>query len=657
MPRRVTMDFETRSPVDIKAAGAHVYARHPETVILCLCYSFDGGEPRAWIPGMPFPAELAAAAEDPEVLFEAHSAIFEQLIWRYILFGFTHLEPPIPGRWRDTMASAAYRAMPLALKKVARALRLPEQKSDEGTRLINQVCSPDAFGNYNDDPVLRAELHDYCGQDVRTEIGVGLALGDLPPAEQAVWELDQEINERGILVDRPALTHALAVVKQIEEVQLADLARVTGGTVTDVGQIDGIIKFCRAHGTELPNLQKDTVSSVLEQPGLAAPVRATLQVRQRLGQACLKKLPTMEKCLCPDGRVRGLLQYHGAFTGRWAGRLVQPQNYKRPDFCGDDPGRLLDILATWSYEDIQAVIGEPLEVLANALRGLFIAAPGKKFVSADFKSVEARVLMWLAGQDDAVQAFRDGVDLYCDLASKVFGHPVTKREYPKKRGVGKIGILGLGYQMGAPKLYAEGVKAKADPALWMPALANITKETYRATYPMVPALWAGLEQASIEAVLTGRPHAYGRITYFVQTRGAHKWLGCRLPSGRDIWYYDPSVREAPLPWSTAERPASALKLSYWAQKMGRWQHVDTYGGKETENVVQAIARDLMVVAMLRCLREGLPIVLTTHDDILAEPDAGGPGHEVLEQIMVEPIDWADGCPVAAEGWTSDRWRK
>lgn len=307
MPRRVTMDFETRSPVNIKAAGAHVYARHPETIILCLYYSFDRGEPRAWIPGMPFPAEFAAAAEDPEVLFEAHSAIFEQLIWRYILFEFTHLEPPIPGRWRDTMASAAYRAMPLALKKVARALRLPEQKSDEGTRLINQVCSPDTFGNYNDDPALRAELHDYCGQDVRTEIGVGQCLGDLPPAEQVVWELDQEINERGILVDQPALKGALAMVAKIEEVQLADLARVTGGTVTDAGQIAGIIAFCQQHGLNLKNLQKDTVSAALDLPDLPVPVRATLQVRQRLGQACLKKLPTMKNCLCPDGRVRGLL--------------------------------------------------------------------------------------------------------------------------------------------------------------------------------------------------------------------------------------------------------------------------------------------------------------------------------------------------------------
>ncbi len=660
---RYTIDFETRSRVKLKVAGAWRYAQDPSTEIICLGWKPHGGKRHIWVPGIRDPQELLAAVEAGEEI-SSFSAIFERAMWteKLVPLGW----PPLQIMQQlDPQAVCSYKALPRSLEDVGLALELPIQKNPRGHYLIQRLCKPrrpskNDKREYFDDQAEYEEFYDYCLDDCSSEECLSIDVGDLPAPELAIWRLDQTINDRGVKYDRQAVNYAMRMLSTAEDTMLGRFKEIVGdGLLEKPTQRDKYLEWLHTQGARLPDLTEDTIDLWLNphaQTDMSDGARETLQIRQQIARSSTKKLVTMRAVACRDDRMRGLLQYHGAMPGRWAGRLVQPQNFPRPIDTKTDALQVLrDVLRLEGDLDTFEMLYGPVHAqIADVLRSFLIPDKGRVFCAADYSSIESRVLMWLAGQIDALELLGSGHSLYIDLAQKIFGRPIDKHEDLAEYTVGKVGILGLGYQMSGGRLYDDN---KDNPALadnWTLELAEDTKTLYRKEYDQVPRLWRAMEEAAIEAVLhPDRSFGYGHIEFQMVDR----WLTMLLPSGKRLWYFDPHVREASLPWSTAEKPAYAPKLFYWAYKEGQWRRVSTYGGKLTQNACEGVARALLVASMPKAEAAGYPIVLTIHDDLWTEPHEGGADHKVLEQIMEDKEPWARDIPVAAEGWTAERGRK
>lgn len=699
---RIICDFETFSELDVKDVGSWAYAAHHSTEILCMSHKVPGKPSEIWIPGMPFPQYII-----DHVLMgypiEAHNCQFERAIWTVILGQQFFL--PVPMTWIDTMAACAYRSVPLGLDKVGDALDLPVQKDKRGKFLITKLCKPRKPTKKDPsircrDPLLLAELYEYCKRDADAEEALGNVLGDLPRGEFNTWVLDQKINCRGILVDSKAVEGALKIVEQITTKLGAELIELTDGVVTSGGEVAKIRQWCVDNGAYwLVNLQAghiedclkewfkygddgELIYDALDPDGvLHYKVWRVLKIRQLLGRASTTKLIKFRDCRSPDERIRCLLQYHGAGTGRWAGRGVQPQNFPRgamdiakgAKLKGNELiDALIECIKWGDAELLELHFGDPMEAVASALRGMFISSPGKKFFVADFAAIEARVLMWLAGQMDAVEAFYaydngTGVDIYCVMATKIYGRPINKDDHPDERQQGKVVILGCGYQMSGGALQTQAAQNYGVTITL--ERANDLVEIFRTTYPLVPAFWKEIEWAAIRAVKykTNTEIISGngvRIGFEWSHDAAGDWLAMVLPNGRRLWYYQPGTESKEITYTdkkTGEPKTFTKDSLYYSgrnnKKGGAWSRVWTYGGMLTENAVQAIARDLMVAAMKRVEPQGYEIVLTVHDELLAESDENR-DHKEFEALVAGPNpDWAKGCPVSAEGWSGRRYRK
>jgi DNA polymerase len=700
---RALIDFETYSeqPLGTKdSVGSWRYAEDETTEILCMAYTMPECEPKLWTPDVPFPQELTDHVEAGYVI-EAHNVPFERAIWEHILY--KKMGIPRPKRYVDTMAVCAYRGLPMGLDQVGEVLNLPVKKDKRGKFLITKLCKPQKPTKKNpetrcQDWSLYEEMYDYCLDDNRAEECLGKTIGDLPEAEYKLWCMDQRINSRGVYVDMDVVYKAKKMVDTTMARGIARLVEITDGAVTKPTQIQRIITWLETQGVYMANLQGHTVEAELEQTYLSDEAREVLTIRALIGGAAVKKLDKFIATVNSDSRVRGLLAYHGAGTGRWAGRLVQPQNFPRGG-VGDlpiiqalfkeaketgndklakygkhlcDMDTLCAFIKTGDLELIEWVYGNAMEVISSALRGMFTASPGHELLVADFAAIEARVVMWLAGQKDAVQAFYDqdagiGHDIYCVMASKLYKREITKERDKEERQLGKITILGCGYQMGGPRLREQasqsyGVELTEERAKFL-------VQTYREEFPMVPDLWRGLQEAAIECVNTGENTYYGtapaEIGFEMVHDEAGDWLAMVLPNGRNLWYYNPETSWEKIPcqdkdtgkWKTFD----AEQLSYEGKdnkRSGVWGRVSTYGGMLTENAVQAIARDLMVAAMIRAEQAGFVLIMTVHDELVAEAPTGTKTIEEFEAVMRGPSPaWAKGCPVDAEGWVGKRYRK
>ena len=669
MKQGLTLDFETASGCDLKKSGAWVYAEDPTTEILCLAYRLisDRGPADVWVPGQGQGA-LQEYAEDPEVIFIAHNVGFEKAIWRHIMmraYGF----PDVPNeRWHDILAVCAMKAMPLKLEDAARVFRLPSQKDAEGSRFTKAMSKPNRKGYLDRSPEALQRVYTYCQQDINAEQDLHRRVGWLSPEERRVWQLDQTINERGVLLDAPFVAAAIQVVAKASKPLAAEFQGLTGGL--KFTQRDKIMTWVHAQGVDLPNMKKETLDAILgadeddevdaaedsdfegSDVDLPANVHRALSIRRLIGSASVKKLLSMELCTGSDGRARGLLQYHGAGPGRWAGRLLQPQNFPRGSLRVDDgmpdPEALVDAILTGDPAYVEMLFGPAVEAVVSSLRHSIIAAPGKTLLVGDFAQIEARIVLALAGQSDKVEVFRKfGSRVYIDMAELIFGRKINKKVDVEEYQIGKNTVLGCGFQMGARKFHARYAKGHDL------AFAKKVVDTYRNEFaPAVPALWAALEKASLQTVLTGQAHeAYG-----VEYRLEDGWMTARLPSGRKLWYWNPRATRKAMPWDENDiRPA----WTYQAKKLGRWITCDAFGGLETENVVQALARDIMVDAMFRAEANGFPIILTVHDELVTEPWKGDADVAALTQIMSELAPWAKalGLPIAAECWMGDRYKK
>ena len=352
-----------------------------------------------------------------------------------------------------------------------------------------------------------------------------------------------------------------------------------------------------------------------------------------------------------DGVARGLLQYHGAGPGRWAGRILQPHNFPRGRLKVDgeapDIGPLVAALMTQDPEYVELLYGPAVAAVVSSLRHIIIARRGRALVAGDFAGIEARITLALAGQMDKVGLMAAGADVYCDMAESIYKRPINKKTDPEERQIGKNSVLGLGFGMGARKFQFK--YAAKHPLEFCEGVVHAYRDDWA---PAVPKLWRGLGDAAIRTVWDKTPHEAFGVTYALEDL----WLTARLPSGRKLYYYDPQpIREA-MPWDPDDVRRG---WTYKARKMNKPVTVKAFGGLLAENVAQGLARDLLVHAMFACERENMPVVLTVHDEIVAEPLKKDANHKVLEQIMIDIPAWTReiGVPVAAECWSGDRYKK
>ena len=663
---KLNIDFETRSTVDLRKTGVYPYAQSPDTDIWCMAYAF-GDEDVELVPFI----DSADAAGHRDRINEyitagggvyAWNAQFERIIWNLILvprYGYVALPR---AQTFDTAAQAAALALPRGLGQCAVALGITEDKDVDGHKLMLRMARPRSkkgvrplvWWNERD---RMERLYDYCRQDVVVERTIGQMLPELTPTEQLVYELDQKANDRGVLIDVPLVRAAqrMAVVTKAEANE--EISVITAGHVTSVSKVTDLRDWVNSRGVEMDTARKETIRDLLN-TDIPQDVRDALQLRQDVGKTSAAKLTSMIACLCDDDRARGLLLYHGASTGRWSGKLIQPQNFPRPQI---DAEAYIDRVMTEDYEAMQDPV---MVVLSSLLRSMLRAADGHTFIAGDYSQIEARVLAWLADEAELTELFRSGGLVYETMGAFIFGKEVDEIGKDSfERQIGKNSVLGAGFQMGADR-FAEQVHEqtgivldRGDADTGAPDIAKAAIDGYRALYPRIPAFWQGINNAAMGAVSAPGTvqHCGVRGSVRFTMRGDILW--CILPSGRKLAYFSPELRmrALPAPWQDVEK--MALSFVGVDSLTRKWKRQHTYGGHLTENVVQAIARDIMAEAMLALDAAGYPVILTVHDEVITEPQSGHGDVTAFVDIMTTLPVWAEGLPVTAEAWQGQRYRK
>lgn len=663
---KVHLDFEVRSPSPLGLVGVYNYAADPETYPICLAYLIDDADPVVWIA--PYFAELLEEMGDaPQgdtigplfraiaagAQLHAWNATFEKVIWRLCekLFDF----PPVPiDRWRCSMAAAARVGLPLGLDACAKAVGAL-RKDKEGAQAMRSIVSPikrseDAGQGtlwtgprheFNESPALIRKTLAYCIDDVESERDVARKVPTMTEAEVAVWQLDQRINERGIAIDRDLCDAAVDLVFGATAEGGDDIKRITDGAVERPTQGKRIIAWCLDQGVRLTDLRADTVEGLLDGDSLddVPQVRQVLQLRAAGSKSSTAKFARLLDVANADDRLRGSLQYCGAFTGRWAGRVFQPHNLPRgAKLHSDNYDEILELFRRRDKDLIELLYGPAGTVAKSVLRGAICASPGHLLCVWDFSQIEARVLAWVAGDHAALKPFADGDDPYRAMAAKIYAKPIEDVT-GYERLIGKIAILGLGYQMGAMRFYESLPEGSSFD------FAEFVVRTFRSEFHRIRHHWYATESAAIEAVANpGRPMVVdgtaGRLAYLFEG----DFLRCRLPSGRCIFYYKPKLSE------TIKFNRSAIELSYLKRGKGAMIRTTTYGGKLVENNTQAIARDVMAEGMLRVDAAGTPIVLTVHDEALGDvpEDEAEERLEEGRRLLCVNEPWNVGLPIAAD---------
>lgn len=649
------IDFETKSEISL-SVGISKYSQHPTTDVLCLCYSLDYGVTvLSWVPGDDMPWLLFDHVESGGIVC-AFNAAFELHIWANILvprYGF----PPVSlKQWRCTMSEVMAMNLPAKLEHAGAALRVSEIKDKSGHKLMMKMTKPRRHikadkkrAGYDPNEVLWHNspedmngLIAYCAQDVRAEIAIHHKVPRLNVRELSVYHFDATMNARGLQVDTQLARSALVVWAQYRYRRNSELQRLTNYEVGSVDELAKLKSFLADKECYSDSLTKAIVVDVLAKSDLDPVVRQVLEIRQELGMSSIAKFDKFIECAESDGRVRGAFQYHGASqTGRWAGRLIQPQNLPRGTLDADLVDLMIDAIRMQDLDLILAVSPIPLgQLLSSLLRPLITAAPGKKLVVCDFASVEARALAWAAGEKWLVSAFFKGADVYKEIATEIYSVPVSQVS-KSQRQVGKIAILGCGYGMGGNTFRATlagyGIDASAE-------FATDVVNAYRKKNPRIKAYWYETEHAAVHTVKTGQPHKAGPFTY----RVSGDWLLCRMPAGRDIGYYKPHL--APGKYSQQLRFLAA-------DVSGRAVVNSTYGGCLVENNIQALCRDLMVDGMANLERAGYSVVATVHDEAVSEVHQDLGSAEQMREIMCKVPHWAKGFPLDGEAFEATRYRK
>lgn len=660
----VVTDFETvNTTVNLKKVGAWRYAQDPDTSVLCFNWSHMGNAWEAWTPGDKLDA-LLKLVQDEECTFISFGD-FERAIWKHIMVPDYGL-PELPNsRWHDIQAVAAMKQMPKDLDTLGQVLGLKTQKDMEGNRLVIGLSKMDKKKRTAPiiTPAIIERAVQYCGTDVEEEVEAHQSLGWLQPGERRYWLLNQRINQRGIRLDLDYISACKKVAEDAAVPLVKEFRELTGVNPT---QRDKFMSWMDGQGVQLPNLTKETMAELFgesdddetdDQPTegflptvrgmvLPDPVVRALTIRKLVGASSLAKLTAMEQCVCFDGRARGLLQYHGTGPGRSSGRLLQPQNFPKPTV----KAKVADIVSaimTRDWEWVETMVGPAIPVVVTGLRQAITCEKDRVLLSGDYAGIQARLVLSVAGQMDKVALMASGADVYCDMASQIFKRPIIKGVDDKERGVGKNSVLGLGFQMGPPTFQVKYCRDRH-----ISFCENVVRVYRKEWAPKVPYLWYGLQDAATKCVWTEQPQeAYG-VVYALEDR----WLTCRLPSGRKMYYFDPRPHRAPAPWDPDEIKEG---FTYKALKNHVWRTIPAFGGQLAENVIMGMEADIMRAAQFKLEENGFPICLEVHDEIVCEPLKVDADEKAYTQIMTEVPDWAKAIkvPIAIESWMGDRYRK
>lgn len=667
----LSIDLETYSEVSIGKAGSYRYILDPSFEILLFAYSLDGMpvEVIDVASGQIIPLWLKNALKNPLYIKHAYNAAFE---W-FALSKYLGWLPP--DQWRDTMLHALYCGYPASLDAAGKAMGLPENKKKltTGKALIRYFCVPCKPSNANGNRTRNLPKHDpdkwklfkeYNGQDVVTEMEIDHRLSAFPvPAfVQKQWETDLQMNARGVAADMELVRGALVIGAIVKSRLMTEARQLSGlDNPNSIRQLAQWLTDATDSDAEITSVTKETVATMLKQPQ-PANVQRMLEIRQELGKTSTKKYDALETCIADDGRVRGLLQFYGANrTGRWAGRLVQVQNLPRTYTHPLPPARQL--VKDRNIDGLQMMYGSINDTLSQLIRTAFVATPGNVLIDADFSAIEARVISWLAGQEWRLEVFRTHGKIYEASASQMFHVPIEKikkgnPEYALRQR-GKVAELALGYQGGVSAMRRMDVGHNLDD-LSDDEVKGIV-DRWRETNSMIRDLWNIVDSAAITVITYG-----GAQTIRSETTDAIITLACELdvitgtrymtillPSGRKLYYPSPEIGVNR--WGNPS-------VSYMGQNQTtkRWERVETYGGKLVENIVQAIARDCLAIAIENLEAQGLHVVFHIHDEVVIDTPAWADEDTMLEtvtKIMTKPIPWAQALPLNADGWVDKFFKK
>lgn len=645
--RELGIDIETYSSYDLKTCGVYRYVEAPDWAILLFAYAVDGGPVQCvdLASGESLPEDVRAALTDPAVTKTAYNATFERVnLGKYL---GQRLDP---AQWRCTMVRAARLGLPLPLGQCGEVLHLEAGKMKEGAALIRYFSLPGKNGRHfpADAPERWATFKAYNIRDVEVEQAILAKVRrlEVPAFDDQLYIADQEINDRGVLIDRQLVENAERFDTEYKA-QLAHQAKTLTGldNPNSPAQLKRYLQ--ETTGSEVETLNKKVLADLKDQLAEYPDAQELIELRQDMAKTSSKKYTAMLKCVCSDGRIHGLLQFYGAArTGRWAGRLVQVQNLPQNHLASLDYARSL--VKRGDLDEFTDNYSNPTHVLSELIRTAFVAAPGHVFHVCDFSAIEARVIAWLAGENWVLDVFREGGDIYCRTASKMFGVPVEKHgANAELRQKGKIAVLALGYGGGVSALEAMGGarlglsedEEKEIVQLWRKSNQNITQ------------LWQTLEAAAIKAIQTGESVRVNRGIVVGRQWGM---LTITLPSGRTLCYPRVSIGiERNDGWRGDHE---IIEYEGTNQTTKKWGKIRTYGGKLTENVVQAIARDILGVVILRAREAGLPVVFHIHDEIIVEA-APGQTLQQVEDLFSKPITWCSDLPLKGAGYTTPYYLK
>lgn len=653
----LSIDIETFSSVDLKKSGLYKYVQSPDFQIMLFAYSYNGSDMIRIIDfaqGEIIPEYLVSALSDPNIIKNAYNAPFE---W-YSLNKFWN--SPLD-QWRCTMFHGLYCGYTAGLGPTGEAIGIPEDKRKLGIgrALIKTFCvpcTPTARNGYrtrtmpHHEPEKWLLFKEYCKQDVVTEMEIDHRLDSFPvPAqEQRLWELDQHINADGVAVDLDLIGGAL----HCDEI-------VTGELMEEAIQISGLknpksVKqlsewLTEETGGEIENLQKATVKKLIKDTDSDS-ARRMLEIRQELSKTSIKKYTAMNEAVCSDGRVRGLLQFYGANrTGRWAGRLVQVQNL--PKNYLETLSHARECVKAKKVDVLKVIYGNIPNTLSQLIRTAFVPSPGNEFLVADFSAIEARIIAWLAGEQWRLDVFASHGKIYEASASQMFGVPIEKivkgnPEYALRQK-GKVAELALGYQGAAGALITMGA---LDMGLTEDELPEIVHR-WRSANKRIVDLWYAVENTALEVMRTGYPTGLKGLLFARECDDSkgQNFLTITLPSGRKLFYVRPFLE--PNQWGKEA-------ISYWGlnQETKKWEVVNTYGGKLVENITQAIARDCLAESLMRLYRAGYQTVMHVHDEAILDAPEGSDLKIVLD-IMGQPISWAPGLLLKADGFVTKFYKK
>ena len=656
MFKELHLDFETRSACDLKKAGLYVYATHPTTEVILISWAFDFEEVQAnlfWESNFKDIKEFVG--QGGKVV--AQNAAFERVIWNEVLhkrhkWPFLNIE-----QCRCTMAQSYAMAIPGSLEKAAPALGITQEKDMRGNRVMLKISKPKQITDdgkviWHDNPEYFEILKAYGKQDVVVERELDSRQIKLSPQEQELWFIDQKINDRGIQIDTQSAHNALVLVESEKEKLNSQMREVTKGAVSKCTATSQLTDWLHFNKVNTEGVAKADVVELLLDPSLPIDVKKALSLRQLANKSSTAKLAAMANSANSDGRVRGTMQFHGASTGRWAGRKLQVHNFPRGVYGQTDIDIIFNIInGPLAADNLDLFYESPIKVISDILRSFIVSRPGSRLIWGDWNSIEARILAWLAGEDSVLEIFRKGEDVYKYAASKIFKVPyalITKDQ----RQIGKVAVLALGYQggKGAFQAMAKGYGVKVADSE-----AEEIKQGWREGHPSIVKYWHLVEHQSILAVRNpGVQFSAGpkgrEIKYLVKG----SFLFCQLPSKRILCYPYPKIIQKETPWGQMKDTLSFMGEDSTSKK---WERQQAYGGLLTENITQAVARDILSSCLIRLEKRGYPVVFHVHDEIVCEVEQGKGSQEEMTKIMCELPSWAQGLPISAEIIEGLRYRK